>query len=401
MAKSNKSNFCIRPFNSGLIDTAGKIKICCTIETQFTEFNNYSDYNIKESSIEEWWNSDYLKYVKKNMLENKRLKECRSCWEKESSGLSSHRTDANREYKSIFQHSFAKHLKILKKDNLSFPEDLELQITNLCNLKCQMCNGKSSSKLLVENNSLGFENLKQKDYNLNDVEYLKFEEMIKHDLSLINLRGGEPLFNEKVIELLLKLIENKKAKNIILHITTNGTICNDKILNILKQFKNIRLMISIESTGKCNEYIRFPSKWSEIHDNILKFKELNNTYIYINTVVQNLNLLYLDQLIEYCYENKIFINLSTIEKPEYLDMLNLSKKILEQSYQRLLKISEKKLIHTANVKEIITIIKNHIENYFIDEGKYQRFVDMIKKRDNYRKVHIKNYMPELAEEIYK
>ena len=28
-------------------------------------------------------------------------------------------------------------------------------------------------------------------------------------------------------------------------------------------------------------------------------------------------------------------------------------------------------------------------------------IDMIKKRDNYRKVHIKDYMPELAEAIYR
>ena len=398
---NNKSNFCIRPFNSGLIETNGEIRICCTIEPHLTEFKNYSDYNIKDSSIEEWWNSDYLKYVRETFLQNKRLKECINCWKKDDIGTSSHRSEANFQYKSIFQNNFEKYLKVIGKQDLSFPEDIELQITNLCNLKCQMCSGVDSSKLLVENNALGFESLKQKDYELNDLTYKKIEEIVEHDLSLINLRGGEPFFNKKVIQLLLKLIENKKADKIILHITTNGTICNEKILDILKHFKNIRLMISIEGIEKHNEYMRFPSKWKEIDNNILKFKELNNTYIYVNSVVQNLNLLYIDQLIEYCYENKLFINLSKLYNPEYLDILNLPKKILEQSHEKLSKIEEKKLIHTNNIKEIIEIIKNHLENYQFDEKRYQRFVDMIKKRDNYRKVHIKDYMPELAEEIYK
>ena len=82
-------------------------------------------------------------------------------------------------------------------------------------------------------------------------------------------------------------------------------------------------------------------------------------------------------------------------------MLNLPKTLLEQSYKNLLRIEEKKLTHTANVKEIITIIKKHLENCQFDKIKYQEFVDMIKKRDNYRKINIKDYMPELAEEIYK
>lgn len=397
----SKSNFCIRPFNSGVIKTDGSIRICCKIIPELSEYNNVKNFNIKKINISNWWNSDYVKYVRESFLKNKKLKECTVCWKEEDASLSSHRINSNHEYQSIFTHDHEQHLKLLGKYNLPFPEDIELQITNLCNLKCQMCTGKASSKLLVENNALEFESLKQKDYEFAESEYNKIDELIKHDLSLINLRGGEPLFNKKVIDLLCKLIENKKADHIELHITTNGTVCNDNILKILKKFKNVRLMLSVEGTKRCNEYIRFPSKWKEIEYNILKFKELSNTYIYVNSVIQNLNLLYIDQLIEYCYENKIFINLSVLHTPEYLNMLNLPKKILEQSYEKLLKIEEKKLIHTSNIKETIKIIKNHLQNHQFDENIYQKFVDMIKKRDNYRKVHIKEYMPELAEEIYK
>jgi MoaA/NifB/PqqE/SkfB family radical SAM enzyme len=401
MAKTTKSNFCIRPFNSSLIKTNGNIEICCVIQSELSEYNNIKNFSIKNTSINDWWGSDYLKYVRKNFLENKRLKECALCWKNEDASLSSHRTNSNYEYKAVFKHNYEKHLKMLGKNNLPFPEDLELQITNLCNLKCQMCSGASSSKLLVENNALEFESLSQKDYKLNESDYKKINELIKHDLSLINLRGGEPLFNKKVINLLLKLIENKKANNIKLHITTNGTICNKKILNILKNFKNVRLMFSIEGTEKCNDYMRFPSQWRTIKDNISRFKELNNVYIYINSVVQNLNILYINHLIDYCHENNFFLHLSKLNGPDYLDMLNLPKILLEQAYGNFLRIEKKKLTHTKNVNEIIIIIKKHLENYKFNEEKYQEFVDMIKKRDNYRKVNIVDYMPRLAKEIYK
>jgi len=262
-----------------------------------------------------------------------------------------------------------------------------------------MCRGSDSSRLLVENNALGFEKLRQKDYDLDEVHYSKIKDMVKHDLSLISLMGGEPLFNKKIIEILSLLIKNGKSQDIKLHITTNGTICNNKILNILKEFKDVRLMLSMEGTEKCNEYMRFPSSWAEIKNNISQFKNLDNTYIYINTIVQNLNILYVDKLIDYAYKNNFYIKLEKITRPDYLNMLNLPKKILQKAHKRLSNIKEEKLIHAENVKEIILILENHLKNYVSDELKYQEFVSMIQKRDNYRKVNIKDYLPELANNL--
>jgi MoaA/NifB/PqqE/SkfB family radical SAM enzyme len=160
-------------------------------------------------------------------------------------------------------------------------------------------------------------------------------------------------------------------------------------------------MLSIEGTERHNEYMRYPSSWSEIKKNIKEFKTLNNIYIYINTVVQNLNILYIDELIKYAHQNNIYIHLYLIDNPDYLDMFNLPKKILQEAYDKLKNIPNEKLIHTDNVKEIISILKERLNTHVVDKKKYTQFTEMIKSRDRYRNVHIKNYMPELAREIYK
>ena len=397
----NKSNFCIRPFNSALINTSGILNICCEIDTKLTKFKNFKESNIEKDTIEQWWVSDYKNYVRQSFLENKKIKECAGCWREEKQGLSSHRIKSNHQYKAIFQNRFERNLKLIGKDALPYPEDVEIQITNLCNLKCQMCSGSESSRLLIENNALGYEKLNQKDYDLNDENYEKIENLVKHDIRLLNLRGGEPLFNKKIINLLSTLVLNNKASEMSLHITTNGTICNSKILYLLKHFKNVRLMLSIEGTGKHNEYMRYPSSWAEIKKNIKEFKTLNNIYLCINTVVKNLNILYIDELIEYAHENNIYINLYLIENPDYLDAFNLPKKILQGAYDKLKSISDDKLIHTKNVEEIISLLKERLNNHVVDKKKYTQFTEMIKSRDRYRNVHIKNYMPELAREVYK
>lgn len=397
----NKSNFCIRPFNSALITTSGILNICCQIDTKLTKFKNFKESNIKKDTIEQWWISDYNNYVRQSFLENKKIKECAGCWREEKQGLSSHRIKSNHQYKAIFQNRFERNLKLIGKDALPYPEDVEIQITNLCNLKCQMCSGSESSRLLIENNALGYEKLNQKDFNLSDKNYEKIKELTKHDLTLLNLRGGEPLMNKRVINLLSDLVSANKAKQTSLHITTNGTMCDSNILSILKNFKRVRLVFSIEGTERHNEYIRYPSSWGEIKKNINEFKILNNTYIYINTVVQNLNILYIDELIEYAHQNNIYINLYLIDHPDYLDTFNLPKKILQEAYNKLKSIPNEKLIHTNNVKEIISLLKERLNNHVVDEKKYTQFTEMIKSRDRYRNVHIKNYMPELAREIYK
>ena len=60
-----------------------------------------------------------------------------------------------------------------------------------------MCSGENSSKLLVENNALGYEDLDQKDFDLKDSDYVKMLELVKHDLKILKVLGGEPLFNPR------------------------------------------------------------------------------------------------------------------------------------------------------------------------------------------------------------
>jgi radical SAM protein with 4Fe4S-binding SPASM domain len=387
MENSNKSNFCIRPFNSIVVSTDGSLRPCCQIKQK--------NFNIKTSTIKEYWNNEYLSQLRKKFLDNEKPNECENCWNMENQNLQSHRIESNFEYKTIFKKKYEKNLKLLEKNNLEYPEDIELSVTNICNLACQMCSGKDSSKLLIENNYLNFENLKQSDYNLHHKMHLQIKEIVKHDLKLLNLRGGEPLVNKIIIEIIEKLATSGRAKDMTLHITTNGTACNNRILNLLGNFKKIKIMLSMESIGRYNDYLRYPSHWPDIEKNILQFKSLKNVYLYINTTIQNLNLLYLEPLIEFANKHKIFLNFNILLNPQYLTFENLPLDLLTKSYKKLLEIDKKKLIHTRNINEIIILLRDTINNYKFDVKKFNMFTNMIKKRDQYRKISIADYMPEI------
>jgi len=156
----------------------------------------------------------------------------------------------------------------------------------------------------------------------------------------------------------------------------------------------------MESTGKQNEYLRFPSKWHVIKDNIAKFKNLQNATLHINCVVQNLNILYLDQLIDFAYDQNIHVKFDILQTPTYLQFKNLPINLLTKSYSKLKKVPKEKVVHTTNFENLLNIIAKQIEQkQKPSSSEYSEFKTMIKTRDQYRKISIKNYMPEIAQEI--
>jgi len=179
-----------------------------------------------------------------DIFDNKTPNECFNCTQRESRGLQSRRTY---HYDWFTQ---------TKQYDLEF---LDLTLSNLCNLKCRMCNPSLSSQWIKESHlqnridveMVGFENNKIND--LIDDDFLDF---IRQCLSLrrIILKGGEPLIHPRLTDF-LEAIQNKS--NVELQIITNGTRkLSKKLQNLLNQFKSIDIYFSIEAADKMYEYIR-------------------------------------------------------------------------------------------------------------------------------------------------
>ena len=124
-------NFCILPFVHAFV-TPQIISPCCAYTGK-----------IKLNSKKQYWNSDQLQNIQKNMLNNVRDKGCSICWKKEDRGYSSLRQHSNQ----IYSHHVAdaKHDKEIEQ-----PFYLDLRLGNLCNLQCRMCISDWSSQIAGE-----------------------------------------------------------------------------------------------------------------------------------------------------------------------------------------------------------------------------------------------------------
>jgi len=389
----DKSNFCIRPFVHTTIKTDGTYELCCQSKCKLSNFTGKINHNLKVDSADDWFNSEYMSYVRTSMLNNEKLDECHDCWLDESKNLTSLRQTSNKDYKLYITKNLTAQLASRKILNLDFPIDWELQLTNLCNLTCHMCHDTSSSKLLAENKKLLNSQYNQKDYDLNEFAIKELENIFKSDNRIINLRGGEPLIIPEISQLLEQSISSNTSSNIDLHITTNGSYLPDKFLDIISKFKSVRIMLSLESIESYNEYIRYPSKWEIIENNFNKLKKLPNVSIIVNATLQNLNVLYFKKLIQWCNDNNLWLNWDLLKSPDYLQITNLPVEL------RQLALTQIQDIEILNGKPL-TLFKNYLSSILtteLDNDLWQKFVNITNARDKYRKTNIRDSLPEIGQ----
>ena len=114
----------------------------------------------------------------------------------------------------------------------------------------------------------------------------------------LKLVGGETLAIRQNYELMDKFIATGLSENITLEITTNATLTPTynkwDIFDYIAHFKKCKMVVSIEAWGERNNYLRYPSKWEVIMENVEKFEECSD--VLFASTVNCLNIGYLNEI---------------------------------------------------------------------------------------------------------
>jgi sulfatase maturation enzyme AslB (radical SAM superfamily) len=189
------------------------------------------------------------------------------------------------------------------------------------------------------------------------------------------------------------------SKNIKLHISTNCTKFDQEWVEILDQFKEIRMMCSLDAVDQLSEYIRYNSDWNEIKENIKLMRTIKNVNIIVNATIQNINLLGLDQLIAWCQKENLFLLFNILQNPRYLQIDVLPAELHNQALNLLVKakqnLSNPELVNNLdNLIDVLRQIKSvHGSQYWND------FLKDIQLRESVRNNSILDVVPELKNYI--
>lgn len=281
------------------------------------------------------------------------------------------------------------------------PTDLHVDIGNLCNSGCIMCEPYASTKLvqdyikLYKKSDLFYEPVKYTPWVNNKPVFEKFLSDINSidGLRYIQLLGGETLYNQAFYDICNSLIASGKSQTCIMGTTTNGTIYKEELEHIIPKFKEFHLGLSIEAVTPLNDYVRYPGKITDILSNIDKFLALRENYpsLYLTLrITPNVFTVYeLDKLFAYAIEKNITLEACNIMfKPASLRMEIMPDDIRQEVIEKLenlvdrYKLSRHNVINIRHIDKIRQVASDSVHEYLDFVKSYQVPDDIDQQRKN-------------------
>jgi radical SAM protein with 4Fe4S-binding SPASM domain len=400
LLETNKT-FCMFPWIHLYVNTDGEAYPCCTT------LYEYPIGNVREQTINELWNSEKLKEVRKKLLAGERVDGCANCYKHESTGGGgySFRNFANNQ----FGHQYD--LVSQTDENGYLPgmhlKYFDVRFSNLCNFKCRTCGDLFSSTWAAESYKQGYGQYPGVTHASNNDPSL-LEQFKPHlgNLEMLYFAGGEPLMTPEHYEILQFLIENNSL-DLTIRYNSNCSKLRFKDINVIdlwNKFNKVELYGSLDSYGTRAEYMRNGTEWSTILSNLKEVRDTSkNTSISFNCVVSVFNILTLTEFLEHLHEENL-INWETTScsfykliNPEYYNLNNLLSLELRKQAKRKLgrwlqTVQDGPIRHGA--QDIYHFIDTENEP---DQEIQKKFKEMTQHFDKIRSESLVNTFPELRE----
>jgi MoaA/NifB/PqqE/SkfB family radical SAM enzyme len=170
-----------------------------------------------------------------------------------------------------------------------------------------------------------------------------------------------------------------------LEFNTNGSVYPSSIIELIKKFKQVEILISIDAVGEKFE-IQRGGQWHTIDKNIKLFSQLKNDnfIVKLSPTVNIQNVLYLEELVEYAQMQSYEIVWWYLENPDYLCIDNVTSAVKELIFTK---------YSNHHVSELCDIAVRVNQTNPVT-GK--KFIDYMKKLDqrraqNFRESHVEIY----------
>jgi MoaA/NifB/PqqE/SkfB family radical SAM enzyme len=422
MDNDKDNGFCALPFIQYSTYNGGRYRLCCMAREP--QDVGLETVNQEELGIEGTWNHDYIRDVRKRMMNKEWLPECIECEHLERNNIMSSRQWEN----YVWRNELPKVIAEAQENDwqVESPLQFDFRLGNMCNLKCQMCNKEASHLVSVERGEMnaiglgiahhdwGSDNIADKKKALLQpgIEWDSFEKMLPM-VRKIKMIGGEPTVSPDMFKLLDIATERGYANRISLSFYTNITNMQDRWLHQLGEFENVIVNCSLEGMGAMNDYLRPPSKWDSVWRNFDKLVQFTKTpagkriKVRITTVNQVTNALHLVPFWRWIHEYQLAnpergIGMSTNQliEPHYYSMANSPIWLREEQKRQVMEFLEeiKDSMFYSDYKEPLmeAVAFGEDTSHEYDPERMREYVRVTQNYDAYRKHNILDVSPEFA-----
>lgn len=416
----NKDIFCNIPWFELNINNDGSFDLCGCQNDKIMGTPDGAKWNIKEMTIDEYWNSARMQEKRRIKLGDTVDPMCKMCQMKDAAGYTSARQKEN--LKSViftrdaFDRSFEQspHRELFTEVTESKIRSLHLNIGNTCNLACRMCSPDSSSRIASFQKHAGWiaSDWKQTPWVRDAVAYQNFRDWFDQNyqhIRVVHLIGGEPHLIDEFADL-IDLFSEHKMHWLNLSFTTNGTHHYTEFKEQFKKFKRVEIGISIETADNSNDYIRAGSKIEDILKNVDTMqKEMYFCDLTFRTVPTLLSVGRYTTILKEALKRRIPIDASYPHRPKWLlvDLLPSGHRRVAierlQEFADSIEITENRFNNTKNAgnveislrNEAVALIK-HLQRPEPEDAFEQRIetAKRLAQQDRFHGTSILDFIPE-------
>lgn len=144
--------------------------------------------------------------------------------------------------------------------------DWQIDLGNYCNGACVFCDPESSSTLATEFKRIGLiDQVPPRSWCDNPELLDRFiKDLLQSpDLQYLHFLGGETVITPGFKKILSTLVDAGLSKQIVIGFTTNLTVWSESVVELLKQFYQVHLGMSVETMTTVNDYVRYPSQLTQ------------------------------------------------------------------------------------------------------------------------------------------
>lgn len=315
-------SFCVLPWIHLATRPNGDMRLCCVANASGANSGDYTvglvkmedgkPANFAHTLPTDAFNNDYMKSVRKTMLEGKVPASCTKCFEEEQQGVASKRIwETGAWFKEGID---IPELIDQTEEDGTVPHKLQyldLRLGNTCNLKCVMCSPHDSSMWVPEHKKI-YPIIESKVIH-SQLEWVPFnntwhespdfwEEIYEQipNIKQVYFAGGEPLLIKEHRRFLEEIVAKGYASKIVLRYNTNGMLVSESMIELWSKFRKVKVGFSLDGIAERGHYIRYPLDWDTIVQNLHTLDNApDNIETTIACAVQILNIKHIPDFIKW------------------------------------------------------------------------------------------------------
>ena len=275
---------CLAPWTHTYLSPQTERRMCCASREPAQSFRQYIDTEsgtgeYAPQTLEEWWNGEHMRSVRRRMMSGETLPECEVCNNKLLN------TDVYRSYFwNMFKDQYTQIMSVTDWKTGHYngrPVSWDYRFSNLCNFKCRMCGDMLSSSWETEQKKHNMINWADPKNNWQKPEVRSAitqfqDQQIEQEFSdaveqgrveEVYWVGGEPLMYEQHWRYMQRIIELGNGSQVYARYNTNLSRVDYRGINlftdILDHVRDYQICASLDGTGAIGEYIRTGLDYSQ------------------------------------------------------------------------------------------------------------------------------------------